>query len=75
MFLSEGLFESIQHCIYSHHGRKEWGVASVPATVEAFVLSELDLLSGHGAAFFAVPNLDYSSAIERRVINTPNPEE
>lgn len=74
-FLSEGLLERIQHCIYSHHGRKEWGVASVPATVEAFVLSELDLLSGHGAAFFAVPNLDYSSAIERRVINTPNPEE
>lgn len=35
----------IAHCIISHHGRKEWGAAVEPQTVEAQILHYADMLS------------------------------
>jgi 3'-5' exoribonuclease len=33
------------HCILSHHGRKDWGSPVEPATLEALVLHQADMLS------------------------------
>ena len=32
----------LQHLILSHHGRQEYGSPTVPMTVEAFLLSQID---------------------------------
>lgn len=38
-------FLKIQHCILSHHGRKEWGSPVEPQIVEAQILHFADMLS------------------------------
>ena len=73
--LSKGLLDRIVHCIYSHHGRKEWGAPCDPATIEAIILSQLDQLAAWGQSVFSVPNLEFCQALSRRVVNTPCPEE
>ena len=57
MFLreSQGIFDdgllsvedrdAILHCMLSHHGRREWGAAVEPETIEAFILHSADMLS------------------------------
>ena len=39
------LRDAVIHCILSHHGRKDWGSPIEPATLEALVLHQADLLS------------------------------
>lgn len=73
--LSKVLLDRIVHCIYSHHGRKEWGAPCDPATIEAIILSQLDQLAAWGQSIFSVPNLEFCQALSRRVVNTPCPEE
>ncbi len=34
----------LKHCIASHHGRPEWGAITVPATPEAMLLHEIDMI-------------------------------
>jgi 3'-5' exoribonuclease len=38
----EELLTQLQHLILSHHGRQEFGSPTVPMTVEAFLLSQID---------------------------------
>ena len=38
-------FLKIKHCLLSHHGRKDWGAAVEPALLEAFIVSQADLIS------------------------------
>ncbi len=38
----EDLLTQLQHLILSHHGRQEYGSPTVPMTVEAFLLSQID---------------------------------
>jgi len=38
----EDLLTRLQHLILSHHGRQEFGSPTVPMTVEAFLLSQID---------------------------------
>lgn len=73
--LSEGLMQRILHCIISHNGRKEWGTAALPATIEAFVLSELDLMSAWGHTIVNSISMDYVTGMDRRVVTTPVPVE
>lgn len=73
--MSEGLLQRILHAILSHNGRKEWMVASLPATIEAFVLSELDLLSAWGSTISNTISMDYVTGMDRRVITSAVPEE
>jgi 23S rRNA maturation-related 3'-5' exoribonuclease YhaM len=37
----------IQHCMLSHHGRKEWGSPLEPLIVEAYIVHFADMLSCH----------------------------
>jgi len=43
--------ERIVHCTLAHHGKLEFGSPVVPATSEAFLVSTLDALSGHGTIY------------------------
>lgn len=36
---------AIKHCILSHHGKPEWGACFEPKTLEAFMVSQADLMS------------------------------
>ena len=43
--------QDVQHCIISHHGRKEWGSIKEPQTLEAMILHHADNMSAKfGAA-------------------------
>lgn len=39
------LVPDIEHCILSHHGRKEWGSPVLPQTREALIFHQADMLS------------------------------
>lgn len=58
-----------QHCILAHHGRQEWGSPVLPATVEAFLVHHLDMLSGHGVMFEETPNNTRSFALGTTVFH------
>lgn len=49
-YLKPESLRRIQHIILSHHGRPEWGAACIPATLEAFLVHHIDMLSGQGFA-------------------------
>lgn len=40
-----GIFRRVRHMIESHHGRREWGSPSEPATLEALILHHADMQS------------------------------
>lgn len=39
--------DNIEHCILSHHGRREWGSPVEPVTKEALLLHQADYYSAH----------------------------
>lgn len=43
--------QKVQHCIASHHGRKEFGSPIEPQTLEAYILSQADMLSAQFGAW------------------------
>lgn len=43
--------QKVQHCIASHHGRKEFGSPVEPQTLEAYILSQADMLSAQFGAW------------------------
>lgn len=45
--LSATQIENIEHCILSHHGRREWGSPVEPVTPEALLLHQADYFSAH----------------------------
>lgn len=45
--LSPEQIENIEHCILSHHGRREWGSPVEPVTPEALLLHQADYFSAH----------------------------
>lgn len=49
-FIDEEIKQEVSHCILSHHGPvKEWGSPVAPATIEALILHQADMLSaGYG---------------------------
>lgn len=45
------LREAVRHCVLAHHGPvKEWGSPEAPATLEALILHQADVLSAHYGA-------------------------
>lgn len=60
--ISEDKLLLLEHMLISHHGQPEWGAAKVPMTVEAELLSQLDVLDARMN--------EYSSAIESTEENT-----
>lgn len=48
----------IKHIILSHHGKPEFGAACVPATLDAFLVHTIDMLSGQGYAMSHCANLE-----------------
>lgn len=52
------IIEEVQHCILSHHGKKEWGSPIEPKSPEAMVLFCSDLLSAYiNPSFLKDPNI------------------
>jgi 3'-5' exoribonuclease len=45
---TKGDILNMRHCILSHHGRKEWGSPVVPATREAILIHQLDMIQSRG---------------------------
>ena len=43
--VSKDIVEQVQHCILSHHGRKEWGSPVSPISAEAIILHNSDMIS------------------------------
>jgi 3'-5' exoribonuclease len=43
--VDQDIIQKIQHCILSHHGTKEYGSIKVPASLEAIILHQADMLS------------------------------
>ncbi len=41
---TEDMLRQLKHAIAAHHGRLEWGALAVPATREAMLLHELDMI-------------------------------
>ena len=48
----------IKHIILSHHGKPEFGAACAPATLDAFLVHTIDMLSGQGYAMSHCANLE-----------------
>lgn len=69
-FLKPRTLSLIQHIILSHHGRLEWGATCVPATLEAFLVHHLDMLSGHGNAMSNCVNMEKCFAINSFVVES-----
>ena len=46
--IGEELMRRVQHCLLSHHGRREWGSPVEPQTVEAYILHAADMMSSRG---------------------------
>ena len=57
-YLKPESLRRIQHIILSHHGRPEWGAACSPATLEAFLVHHIDMLSGQGFAMKSCCNME-----------------
>jgi 3'-5' exoribonuclease len=49
--LDADLRDDLAHIILSHHGTKEWGSPVVPATIEAIIVHQVDLLDSRVAIF------------------------
>lgn len=45
--VSDEVMKQLVHCIASHHGKLEYGAIVKPATQEAFLLHELDMIDSH----------------------------
>ena len=60
--ISEDKLLLLEHMLISHHGQPEWGAAKVPMTVEAELLSQLDVLDARMN--------EYSAAIASTEENT-----
>lgn len=67
-FFKERTLKLIQHIILSHHGNLEWGATCVPATLEAFLVHHIDMLSGHGNAMAACVNMERCASTRSMVI-------
>ena len=48
--VDDGTARAVNHCILSHHGRKEWGAVEEPDSTAAWVLHCADMLSARGGA-------------------------
>lgn len=48
----------IVHAVLAHHSKLEWGSPVLPATVEAFIVSRIDEISGHGYGYNVASNLE-----------------
>lgn len=67
-FFKDRILKLIQHIILSHHGNLEWGATCVPATLEAFLVHHIDMLSGHGNAMASCVNMEKCASSRSMVI-------
>lgn len=67
-YLKPRTLKLIQHIILSHHGNLEWGATCVPATLEAFLVHHIDMLSGHGNAMASCVNMEKCAATRSMVV-------
>lgn len=67
-FISASDMEFIQHIIYTHHGRLEWGSVQLPSTMDAMLCSHLDQISSQGAAMNNAQHMVKSPTLDRTVI-------
>lgn len=67
-FFNSRTLKLIQHIILSHHSNLEWGATCVPATLEAFLVHHIDMLSGHGNAIAACVNMERCASTRSMVI-------
>ena len=70
--ISQEHIDRITHIILAHHGLKEYGSPVVPATIEAFVVNHIDLLSGHGDIYTQASHMESSRALGTTIINNPS---
>lgn len=70
--LDERLIEHVEHCVLAHHSRKEWGSPVVPSTPEAFMVAQLDLLSGWGV-MFNVPSNTSCKSLQTNIFHYDKP--
>jgi 3'-5' exoribonuclease len=47
----EEIVRDICHIIASHHGQKEWGAIATPATIEAYFVSEIDMVDSRAYVY------------------------
>lgn len=67
-YLKPRTLQLVQHIVLSHHGRLEWGSTCVPATLEAFLVHHIDMLSGHGTAMKMCENMEQCASTRSMVI-------
>lgn len=47
----EPVLKELEHIILSHHGEPEWGAVVKPASLEAFLVSQIDMIDARVMAF------------------------
>jgi len=70
-----GIVLNLRHCILSHHGKKEWGSPIFPATREAILVHQLDMIQSRSQmALESVVNVKdgerspYNRALEAEIV-------
>jgi len=70
-----GVVLNLRHCVLSHHGKKEWGSPIFPATREAILVHQLDMIQSRSQmALESVVNVKdgerspYNRALEAEIV-------
>jgi len=50
------IVRQIRHLIASHHGLKEWGAVKEPATLEASILHQIDMIDASASSYMRLAN-------------------
>lgn len=58
----------LKHCIAAHHGKLEWGAIAVPATPEAMLLHQIDMIDAQMYQYEdAIKNIDEPGAMSDKI--------
>lgn len=62
----------LRHCIAAHHGKTEWGAVAKPATIEAYLLHEIDMIDSRVYQFEDIYNNTEPGEVSDRIFGLDN---